>query len=76
MVSLVRRARSSEDLFYLSDVLVPFVSHASCNNICMVLELFVVLDLLLDLVDLYGILPFDSVTATSEEVNELLVVEY
>ena len=42
----------------------------------MVLELFVVLDLLLDLVYLYGILPFDSVTTTSEEVNELLVVEY
>ena len=42
----------------------------------MVLELFVVLDLLFNLVDLYGILPFDSVTATSEEINELLVVEY
>ena len=42
----------------------------------MVLELFVVLDLLLDLVDLYGILPFDSVTTTSEKINELLVVEY
>ena len=63
-------------MFYLLDILVPFVGHASTDNIGMVLKLFVVLDLLLDLVYLYGILPFDSVTTTSEEVNELLVVEY
>lgn len=42
----------------------------------MVLELFVVLDLLLDLLYLCGILPFDGVTTTSEQINQFLVVKY